>query len=274
MGTTTIQVTTNGYTANADYTLDFFASSAASGSPAAIFLGSKTITPTTSGLFTQSFVVDVSVPFGQTVTATATSPGNDTSALATPVSVTNPFVVSTTADNGNNINPIVGSLRQVINSINTAAAGATNTITFNIQSGPFVIKLSGGTPLPALNVPVTVDGTSQPGYSSTTKVPIVEIDANGASAGLTLGANSAGSTIQGLSIVDIAGPAILVNSSSDLIINDYLGVDTTGNAVGSQTRRSASRSTTSDRPRSAAPRLPGTSSASTRRACRSPAPPD
>ncbi len=179
-----------------------------------------------SGDATFNVTLNISVPFGQTITATATDPNGNTSALATPVTVTNPFVVTTTTDNGDNTNPTIGSLRQVINSINAATAG-TNTITFDISGsgGPYIIQLMNGTPLPMITRPVLIDGTSEPGYVST---PLIELDANGASAGLTLGPGSDDSTIQGLSIIGAAGPGILIDSGSDQVIKDELGVTPTG----------------------------------------------
>jgi hypothetical protein len=231
VGTSTIQGTITGFAATTTYDIDFFASTAADPpgtTQAHILLGSVPITTDASGNATINVTLNSSVPFGQTITATATSPTGNTSELAAAVTVTNPFVVTTTADNATN--PPIGSLRQVIESINAAAPG-TSTITFDIPGpGPFVITLDGGTPLPAITRPVLIDGTSEPGYVST---PLVEINAEMGLVGLTLGPHSDGSTIQGLSIVG-AGAGILIQSGSDQIIKDYLGVTTTGANGGNQ----------------------------------------
>ncbi len=226
-GTSTVQGTITGFADSTSYTLEFFASMAGdptNSAQAHVFLGSVSITTDSSGNAPIYLTLNVAVPFGQTITATATSPSGNTSELAGAVVVASPYVVTNTSDNGDDTFPTLGSLRQVIESINLPTA-VSSTISFDIPTGPFVITLENGTPLPALTRPVLVDGTSQPHYTGT---PIIELDANGAPAGLTLGA--VGSGIQGLSIVGADGPGILIDSGSDLIIDDYLGVNPSGTA--------------------------------------------
>ena len=87
-----------------------------------------------------------------------------------------------------------GSLRQALLQAN-AAPGA-DTIQFSVAG---TIQLTSGA-LPAISGPVTIDGTSAPGYSTS---PVVEINFNHF-AGLQFNAGSAGSTVSGLSLVDAA----------------------------------------------------------------------
>ena len=181
--------------------------------------------------FTAQFTVSLAV--GQVVTATATSANfNDTSEVALGQAVASPFVVTTTADNGDNISPIVGSLRQVIIAVNASppVPGTTDPITFQIpQTDPgfdaatdtWTISLSAA--LPAITVPVTLDATSQGTYVGT---PFVELEGGGHPFdGLVLGVLSDGSTVKGLDITHFVGAGIHVKSGNDLIINNDLGID-------------------------------------------------
>src|SRR5262249_43981380 len=122
-----------------------------------------------------------------------------------------------------------GSLRQAIASAN-GAAGA-DTINFNIPGGG-VHTIIPTTPLPAITGPVTIDGTTQPGYAGT---PLIEIQgpAGGAAAGLDLQGGSSGSTIRGLVINSFtSGNAIRIQSSNnDVIAGNYLGTNAAGTAA-------------------------------------------
>ena len=78
------------------------------------------------------------------------------------------FTVTTTADSGD------GSLREAIDQADSIGRAAT--IAFAIGGGQQTINLL--SPLPAITAPVTIDGTTQPGYSG---APLIELD--GARAG-------------------------------------------------------------------------------------------
>src|SRR5271154_1893678 len=54
------------------------------------------------------------------------------------------------------------NLRAAINSAEMAGGG---TIDFDILTSPLTIDLT--SPLPAITIPVVIDGTTQPGYSTT-----------------------------------------------------------------------------------------------------------
>ncbi|MBM2841811.1 MAG: hypothetical protein HW412_2339, partial [Bacteroidetes bacterium] len=73
------------------------------------------------------------------------------------------FTVTTTNDTG------AGSLRKAITDAN--ASPGLDRINFAIGSGSVVIYPK--SPLPQMNSPVIIDGTSQPGYAG---VPLIAID--------------------------------------------------------------------------------------------------
>jgi hypothetical protein len=126
-----------------------------------------------------------------------------------------------------------GSLRQAILDAN-AQVGA-DTIDFAIGSGVQTIQVGSttGMALPTITDSVTIDGTSQPGYAGT---PLIELDGTGAGAnstGLTITAASC--TVQGLVINSFSRFGIDLQSSSNVIQGNYIGVDTTGNALRANT---------------------------------------
>ena len=75
------------------------------------------------------------------------------------------FTVTTTADNGDNTNPVSGSLRQAILENNADTGNpAADTVGFNIPgSGVQVIQPL--LDLPTVTHPLVIDGYSQPGSS-------------------------------------------------------------------------------------------------------------
>ncbi|HKB81192.1 MAG TPA: CSLREA domain-containing protein, partial [Thermoanaerobaculia bacterium] len=118
------------------------------------------------------------------------------------------------------------SLREAINAAN-GSSGA-DAIAFSIGSGAQTIVLT--SLLPALTDSVTIDGTTQPGYTAS---PLIEIDATGLAAGIELNGGSQSSTIRGL-IVHGASAQISVTGSlgSVAIEGNYVGTDATGNSDG------------------------------------------
>lgn len=141
-------------------------------------------------------------------------------ALAAP-----PIIVTTAADNGDNVNPTPGSLRKAI--IDANAAPGTDTIVFQIGSGLQVIKPK--SELPALTDPVIIDGTTQPGFAG---VPLIFLDGSDAGevGGLTIrGGNS---TVRGLIISSFRYRAIELNTNgSNVIAGNYIGTNATGTAA-------------------------------------------
>ena len=73
------------------------------------------------------------------------------------------FHVTTTADNGDNVNPTSGSLRKAIIDANVSAGA--DVIDFQIP-GSGVQTISPPSPLPTIAESVTIDGYTQPGASA------------------------------------------------------------------------------------------------------------
>ncbi|MGO9923793.1 MAG: beta strand repeat-containing protein, partial [Isosphaeraceae bacterium] len=134
------------------------------------------------------------------------------------------LVVTNTLDSG------PGSLRGEIAQSNATGPGP-NTIDFDIpmsdpgydsSSGVWTISLLSA--LPSISVPVTIDGTSQTGYSTT---PVIDLDGTSAGAGadgLSLAAGSAGSQVLGLMIENFANAGIDVASANNTIGGAAAGV--------------------------------------------------
>ncbi|MEK6321650.1 MAG: HYR domain-containing protein [Acidobacteriota bacterium] len=135
------------------------------------------------------------------------------------------FTVTNTGDNGG-VNPAplagTGTLRQAI--VDANATPDADTIIFSIPGPPpHTIGLLAS--LPTITQPVTINGTSQPGFSGT---PVIEL--NGLSAadadGLTI--NASGSVVRGLVINRFSRNGIVVNASNNIIEGNFIGTNATG----------------------------------------------
>src|SRR5262245_33868020 len=132
------------------------------------------------------------------------------------------FVVTNTSDDTN-----PNSLRWAILQANSSPAGSRVEIDFNIPTaGVRTIHLA--SPLPAIDVPVMIDGTTEPGYQDS---PSVEIDgsaiAGAGIGGLVLTAGQ--STVRGLSLVGFSGSAIVLTSGGhNAVAANYLGLTPSG----------------------------------------------
>src|SRR5215211_1125086 len=128
------------------------------------------------------------------------------------------------------------TLREAITAANTNAAVdqcaaaeslVTDTIRFGISTG--VQTISPSSALPTISNPLTIDGTTQPGYAGS---PIIEL--NGASAGagvdgLTISAGN--STVKGLAIYKFSDDGILLETNGgNTVTGNYIGTDATGTA--------------------------------------------
>lgn len=120
------------------------------------------------------------------------------------------------------------SLREAIVAANNTNNGSLpDKIHFNIAgSGPHTIDLLSA--LPAITGAVIIDGTTETDYAGS---PIVAL--NGANAGVTsnglrLTTTSGGSTIRGLVIQAFSGDGILIESSNNLIVGNFIGTDFSG----------------------------------------------
>ncbi len=128
------------------------------------------------------------------------------------------FTVTNTNNSG------AGSLRQAIKDANDNAGA--HTITFNIP-GSGVQTISPGSALPEITSPVTIDGTTQPGYVGT---PVIELDGTNAGAGVNGLTISAGnSTVNGLAINRFANHGILLQTNGfNTIAGNHIGTDPGG----------------------------------------------
>ena len=143
------------------------------------------------------------------------------------------FTVTDTSDSASDPN----SLRSAITQSNASGPGP-NTIDFNIPTSDTGYNATTGiwtigvtSQLPEISVPVTMDGTSQSGYTS---APLVDLDGTNAGAdasGLVL---SEFSTIKALVINNFASAGILLDSDANTIDGCYIGTNAAGTAAGSQ----------------------------------------
>ena len=97
------------------------------------------------------------------------------------------------------------SLREAILAANNT--GGADNIHFNIGGGG-TQTLTLGSSLFGVTDDVTIDGTTQGGFSGT---PIIEIDATGVQTGLTLSGGASGSTVRGLVINNADSFGISIN---------------------------------------------------------------
>jgi len=156
--------------------------------------------------------------------------------LATAASAAT-FQVTTTADNGDNVNPTPGSLRKAI--LDANANPGADDIVFQIQANG-VQTISPPTRLPNISDPVTIDGYTQNGASKNTlfdgdnAVLMIQIDGTNGGAGFQgIGFQITGgsTTIRGLAInrFQAYGIQIGVNSPGNNHIEGcFIGTDPTG----------------------------------------------
>jgi hypothetical protein len=162
------------------------------------------------------------------ITATATNSGGNTSEFSPCANVPAlAFSVTNTGDNGG-VNPApgagTGTLRQAI--IDANANPGLDMITFNIPGGG-VKTIAVLSILPDLTNPVTIDGTTQPGFAGS---PLIELDGTGAGGGFTDGLRIAttNTTIKGLVINRFAASGIAILTDENRIEGNYIGTDASG----------------------------------------------
>jgi hypothetical protein len=134
------------------------------------------------------------------------------------------YTVLNTNDSG------AGSLRQAILDSNGVAGG--NILQFNI-AGSGVHSIQPTSALPAITEQVTIDGTSQPGFTATPLIEINGSSAGTASFGLDVAPGAGGTIIRSLVIDAFAFGVqdILVGASGVTADGNYLGTDPTGTAA-------------------------------------------
>ena len=130
------------------------------------------------------------------------------------------FTVTDTSDNISD----TGSLRYAITQSNLTGPGP-NTIDFKIP-GTGVETITPASALPTATVPVTIEGTTQPGYSGK---PLIVLDGSDAGSGTNgLDLSAANSAIVGLAVDNFGGDGIVLAGSGDVITGCFVGVDATG----------------------------------------------
>jgi hypothetical protein len=148
------------------------------------------------------------------------------------------WVTNTCDDNGVDPAPFAGTgtLRQAIIDAYYESAPAviafaipTTDAGYNSVTGTFRIQPKSALPtigwMVVENNPVTIDGTTQPGY---TNHPLIEL--NGALAGTASGLDCSGNfdTIKGLDINSFSGYGIYLRSENNTVTGCYIGTDVMG----------------------------------------------
>ena len=128
------------------------------------------------------------------------------------------FTVMNTNDSG------VGSLRQAI--LDANANPGADTIAFNIP-GSGLHTIAPTSHLEILD-PVTIDGTTQPGFAGS---PIIELNGTGAGLGEGLVMVGGNSTVRGLVINRFSSVGIRVSTANNVIEGNFIGTNAAGNAA-------------------------------------------
>lgn len=123
------------------------------------------------------------------------------------------FTVTRNADSG------VGSLRQAITDAN-ASAGA-DTIQFQIGTGTVQINVDSA--LPVITGAVTIDGTTQPGFSGRPLIILRRNNAPNATNGLQI--SGGGSTVKGLAVIRFSNGVMFETAGGNTVTGCFIGVD-------------------------------------------------
>jgi Right handed beta helix region len=153
----------------------------------------------------------------------ATVTGSSAAAVVRPAApdAARSVTVRTLRDSG------AGSLRAAIGGADAAPPGTATVIRFAVTG---TITLTAA--LPAVTRPVTIDGTSAPGYRGG-RAPLVAVDARG-HAGLRFAAGSARSRLLGLAVDRAGGDGVTLAAGSITLNGDYIGLNLAGRAAGNR----------------------------------------
>jgi hypothetical protein len=134
------------------------------------------------------------------------------------------YTVTNTSDSG------PGSLRQAI--LNANANPGADTILFNIP-GSGVQTIAPLTDLPAISDPVTIAGTTQPGYRPNTlttgdnEIPPIHLRGTaGATHGLIV--QAANSVVEGFTIDGFYSAGVVLEGTADALYANFIGMDPAG----------------------------------------------
>ena len=240
-GGTVVQGTLNSRPGT-NYTIDFYANvepDTTGWGEGRFWLGTGSVTTDTNGNVDFSVSLPVYALRGRYISATATDDAGNTSEFSQTVHASSlapgrTFTVINEDDSG------PGSLRQAMLDANAFTA-EQNIIAFNIP-GPGVHIITVASPLPELEVPVLMDGYTQPGSSPNTMtngdnaVLLIEIDGALAqtSRGLVLGGGN--SIVRGLAINHFGfttsttqpGTIVVRGLGGSRIEGNFIGTDASG----------------------------------------------
>jgi CSLREA domain-containing protein len=176
-----------------------------------------------SATINQNFAAAVAA--GRSVTATATATGGHTSEFSACIEVP-PLIVNDAVDPGDGVCTVANcTLREAIAAANTAAG--PDIIEFAIGSGPQTIAVGSG--LPTISGPITIDGTSQPGFAD---APLIEINGAAVAPGFHgLSISGAGNVVKDLVINRFGANGIVLNiGSTSTVQGNYIGTNAAGTA--------------------------------------------
>lgn len=244
-------------TPSSSFTLDFYSNTTADPTKygeGEIYIGSKTITTDSDGVTTFEFTSTATVAANLKITATATDADGSTSefscaagecmggtggfseenfrALVAPTCLV-PIIVNIDTDEPDS-NPNDGicdvnvntdgsqcSLRAAIQTAN--ARTGFDLINFDIPSGGLK-TIAPTTPLPSITEKVSIDATTQPGYSSSPLIELNGANAGAVSDGLAFSGGSDGSTVTGFIINRFADSGIVFYSNQNRLEKSYIGL--------------------------------------------------
>ena len=219
--------------ANKTYRIEFFSSPACDSSgfgEGETYLGTSNVTTDGGGDVSFDVTLATVTSAGQVVTATATDPSGNTSefsACETVVTVVDgpSMTVNTAADSDDGACTVLNcSLREALDDADSTPG--LDTISFSIP-GSGVHTIAPTSALPAIDQPVVIDATTQPGYSGT---PLIELNGTGAGAGVTgLRILGGGTTVRGFAINRFGGAGLLITSvGGNTIQGNLIGTDPSG----------------------------------------------
>ncbi|MEZ5410637.1 MAG: right-handed parallel beta-helix repeat-containing protein [Acidimicrobiales bacterium] len=216
---------------------------------AQVTAGSSTITKTGSG--SQSFTMTYTGAVGDIVSMTATQLSSGTPYQTSELSQTATAVNRLATVNSTAIIDDSNAGDGVCSTGGTNSAGATactllaavteanasaaiDTIWFNIptsdpgySAGVWTIAPPGGT-APAVSTTMTIDATTQPGWSST---PVVSYNAAGLSSGPAVSITASGVVVKGLNVRGSPGVGISVAGSGSTVAYCFVGTNAAGTAA-------------------------------------------
>ncbi|HSS68914.1 MAG TPA: fibronectin type III domain-containing protein [Nocardioidaceae bacterium] len=137
------------------------------------------------------------------------------------------YTVNSSADVGDGTCDASCTLRDALLESN-ASVGDHDVIEFAIGSGPVTILPQ--TDLPMITDQVTIDGSSQPGFSGTPLIYIDGIADGGGPNNIGLWITASGTAVQDIAISRFVSRQILVqNAGPSVIVGNYIGVGASGN---------------------------------------------